>query len=172
MDYEKKEDVVNFYIIQFFSYPKDMQLKWIKEWILLLKCYKKLPNFVKFIPNTPIMSGIKRKAKGIILVNNYDTANKLKFKYKRYSISIFPLLPLKICLDDKCISFPKEKAIELLYTYIEMSKIKYIAIHYTIKSISIKSSSNLFINELKDKFPDLLVYTPGLFKYFFKIIIK
>ncbi|GFQ68207.1 hypothetical protein TNCT_730071 [Trichonephila clavata] len=100
----------------------------------------------------PFIEGLVPHAKSVLIVSFEDTEPPVVGK-----VSVFPLYPFRVYLRDKSICC--KEGMELLQLYLDITDIKIIGFYRV-------GNYKKIIDSLKQKNPNLLCYSPSLFKYF------
>ncbi|GIY77307.1 uncharacterized protein CDAR_422831 [Caerostris darwini] len=149
--------VADYYFKMFHRYSKpDILKKFIEKWNQLLEIYSRRQDFITFEPSIPILKGLKRRAKGIVIVPFPNT----KLPIPCNQISVFPLYPFRI--QTAYNRFCCKEGLEVLYLYLDLTEIQYICFY------RVPQAAALTI-DLQDRYPQICIYGPQSLKTFFTV---
>lgn len=126
--------------------------QFIFSWINLVEIYSKMPHFIRFNNDIPVLTNLDPNSKSLIIMNFH---NDEIFT----NTSVFPIYIFTVYLKNR--TLPCKDSIDLLLLYIKITKIKYIAFY---KMQNYKK----ILNQIKDHYPSIKYYPPSAFYYFCK----
>lgn len=148
-----KQEIFEHYF-KYFTNKHDQKLvkQFIFKWIYLVKVYSEIPHFIRFNNDIPVLTNLRPNTKSLIIMTFY---NDEKFT----NTSVFPICIFTAYCKDRI--SPCKESMDLLFLYIEITKVKCIAFY---KMQNYKK----ILRQIKEKYPSIKYYPPSAFYYFCK----
>lgn len=148
-----KREIFEHYFKYFSNkHNKKLVKKFIFDWTYLVEIYSKMPHFIRFNNDIPVLTNLFPNSKSLIIMTFHNDEN---FS----NTSVFPICIFTAYFKNRVLTC--KDSIELLLLYIKITKIKYIAFY---KMQNYKK----ILYKIKDKYPSIKCYPPSAFYYFCK----
>lgn len=148
-----KQDVILHYFKVFNDHQKPLVKKFINDWIYFLEIYSKIPNFIRFDKEIPVLTHLSPNIKTLIIVQFQNEDEKFS------NTSVFPICLFTAYLKNRNIVC--KESLNILLLYLEIANIKYIAFYKVTNYKKIMSKIYEYNSTIK-------CYPPSSFYFFCK----
>lgn len=148
-----KQEIFEYYFKHFNNRRNKILVKqFILNWIQFVELYSKMPHFIRFNNDIPVLTNLQPNSKSLIIMTFH---NDEKFS----NTSVFPICIFTAYFKNRVLSC--KDSMHLLLLYIKITKVKYIAFY---KMQNYKK----ILYQIKEKYPAIKCYPPSAFYYFCK----
>lgn len=136
------------------KFNKKLVKKFIHDWIYFVELFSKIPNFIRFDKELPVLMNLNPNAKSLIIL---PFQNDDRFS----NTSVFPIVIFTAYYKNNTILTCRD-SMNLLLLYLTITKVKYIAFYKIVKYKKL-------LCKIKEFNPNIKFYPPSSFHYFCKL---
>lgn len=135
-------------------FSKKLVKQFIIDWIYYVELYSKMPNFIRFNSDIPVLTNLQPNTKCLMIV---PFQNEEMFT----NTSVFPICLFTAYYKNNFTLSCKE-SMQLLLLYLKITNVKYIAFYKVINYKKILCT-------IKEQYPNIKFYPPSSFYFFCRL---
>lgn len=150
-----KQEILEHYFKLFsVKHNKKLVKQFIRDWIQFVEIYSKIPSFIRFDRQVPVLTNLNPNSKSLIILSFQNDDERFS------NTSVFPICLFTAYFKNYHVSC--KDSMNLLILYLKITNVKYIAFY---KMPNYKK----ILSKIKEYNPAIKCYPPSSFHYFCKL---